>query len=155
VEIMVRLDPQNAQLLLQIYDLRREEKLRRAREWVSGNFWADNLEEFNLICPPGTDESAFYRQVTTYWDMVAAIVNREMIDEDLFFETTAEPLLTWLRIKKVTLEQRKLRKNPLLLRNLEIMAEKHEKWLATQAPEALAEIQKMLATMRKKAGGAS
>ena len=150
---MVKLDPQNAQLLLQIYDLRREEKLRRAREWVFGNFWADTLEEFNNLCPPGTDESAFYRQVTTYWDMVAAIVNREMIDEDLFFETTTEPLMIWLRVKNVTLEQRKLRKNPLLLRNFEVLAEKHEKWLATRAPEALAETRKMMATMRKKATG--
>ena len=150
---MVKLDPQNAQLLLQIYDLRREEKLRRSREWVFGNFWADNLEEFNDICPAGTDENAFYRQVTTYWDMVAAIVNREMIDQDLFFETTTEPLLIWLRVKNVTLEQRKLRKNPLLLRNLEVLADKHEKWLATRAPEALGETRKMMATMRKKATG--
>ena len=151
---MGQLDPHNAQLLLQIYELRREEKLRHAREWVFGNFWADNLEEFNTICPPGTDENAFYRQVTTYWDMVAAIVNREMIDQDLFFETTAEPLMIWLRVKNVTLEQRKLRKNPLLLRNLEVLAEKHEKWLATRAPEALAETRKMLEMMRKKAAKA-
>ena len=150
---MVKLDPQNAQLLLQIYDLRREEKLRRAREWVFGNFWADNLEEFNNICPAGTDENAFYRQVTTYWDMVAAIVNREMIDQDLFFETTTEPLMIWMRVKDVVLEQRKLRKNPLFLRNLEILAEKHEKWLATRAPEALAETRKMMAAMRKRATG--
>jgi hypothetical protein len=148
---MVKLDPQNAQLLLQIYDLRREEKLRRAREWVFGNFWADNLEEFNNICSPGTDENAFYRQVTTYWDMAAAIVNREMIDQDLFFETTAEPLMIWMRVKKATLELRKVRKNPLFLRNLEVLAEKHEKWLATRAPEALAETRKMHEAMRKKA----
>ena len=150
---MVKLDPQNAQLLLQIYDLRREEKLRRAREWFLGKFWAENLEEFNNICPLGTDENAFYRQVTTYWDMVAAIVNREMIDQDLFFETTSEPFMLWQRVKNITQELRKIRKNPILLRNLEILAEKHEKWLATRAPEALTEIRKLHEAMRKKATG--
>jgi hypothetical protein len=149
---MVRLDPYNAELLLQIYDLRREQKLRQAREWVFGNFWADNLEEFNTVCPPGTEQNAFYRQVTTYWDMVAAIVNREMIDEDLFFETTTEPLLIWLRAKNVTMQQ--LRKNPLILRNLEALAEKHEKWLSARAPEALAETRKIMDAMRKKATNA-
>ena len=150
---MVRLDPQNAQLLLQIYDLRREARLRRARDWVLGNFWADNLEQLNKLCPQGSDESAFFRQVATYWDMVAAIVNRGMLDEDLFFETTTEALMVWLRTKNVALEMRKVRKNPLFLRNLEILAEKQEKWYATRAPEALGELRKMIETMRKKAPG--
>jgi len=151
---MVRLDPENAQLLLQIYDLRREARLRRAREWMMENFWAENMAEFTAICPPGSDENAFYRQVTTYWEMVAAIVNRGMLDEDLFFESTTEALLVWLRVKNVTLEFRNARKNPLILRNLETLAEKHEKWLATRAPEALGETRKMLESMRKKATGA-
>ena len=153
--IMVPLDPHNAQLLLQIYDMRRETRLRRAREWMMGSFWAENLDEFNAICPPGTDENAFYRQVTTYWEMVAAIVNRGMLDEDLFFESTTEALLVWLRVKNVTLEFRKARKNPLFLRNLETLSEKHEKWLASRAPEALGETRKMLESMRKKATGAA
>jgi len=150
---MIQLEPHNADLLLQIYDLRREEKLRRAREWAFGHFWADNLDEFNSICPPGTDQNAFYRQVTTYWDMVAAIVNRGMLDEDLFFETTSEALLIWLRVKNVALEMRKLRKNPLYLHNLEVLADKHEQWLAARAPEALGEIRKNILAMRKKTLG--
>src|SRR3990170_6380857 len=96
---MVRLEPHNAQLLLKIYDLRREEKLRQARGWLYANFWAENLKEFAEVCPVGSENNAYYRQVTSYWDMVAAIVNRGMIDEDLFFETTAEAMLTWLRVR--------------------------------------------------------
>ena len=152
---MVRLDPQNAELLLQIYDLRREEKLRQARAWILGSFWADNLPEFNAVCPPGSDANAHYRQATSYWETVALIVNRGMLDEDLYFESTAEGLLTWLRVKNVALEMRKVRKNPLILRNLETLSEKQEKWMAARAPEALEEIQKTMAAMHKKATGAS
>ncbi|MBI4463587.1 MAG: hypothetical protein HY647_02680 [Acidobacteria bacterium] len=148
---MVRLDPQNAQLLLQIYDLRRETRLRQAREWFFANFWATNLDEFAAFCPSGSEANAFYRMVTTYWDMVASIVNRGMLDEDFYFENTSESLLVWLRIKSVVHATREVRKNPLFLRNLETLAEKHEKWLATRAPGALEETYKMIETMRKKA----
>ena len=151
---MVKLDPHNAELLIRIYDLRREETLRRARAWMMGNFLAESLAEFNAVCPPGSDENAYYRQVTTYWEMVALIVNRGMLDDDLFFESTLESLILWLRVKKVVQEARGVRKNPLLLRNFEILAEKHEKWLNSRAPEALGEMHKTIDAMRKKAGGA-
>ena len=148
---MVRLEPHNAELLLQIYDLRREEKLRHARAWLFGNFWAENMKEFLEACPPGSEANAHYRQVTTYWDMVGAIVHRGMLDEDLYFETTSEGLLVWMRVKKVVLEMREARKNPLYLRNLEVVSEKQEKWLAARAPQALEETRKMLEGLRKKA----
>ncbi len=150
---MLKLDPQNAELLLKIYDLRREEKIRKAREWMIGNFFADNLNEFNSLCAPGTDENAYYRQVTTYWEMVALIVNRGMLDEDLFFESTGESLVVWMRVKNVVQEMRKVRKNPLMLRNLEVLSEKHEKWMNSRAPEALGELRKTMEAMRSKAHG--
>ena len=148
---MVRLEPHNAQLLLQIYDLRREEKLRKARAWLLPGFAAGSLKEFLEMYPPGTDHNAYFRQVTTYWDMVAAIVNRGMVDEDLFFETTAEAMLTWLRVREVALQMREARKNPLHLRNLETLAEKQEKWIDTRAPEAMEETRKMVAGLKKQA----
>jgi len=150
---MVRLEPHNAQLLLQIYDLRREEKLRRAREWVVGNFGAASMKEFLVLCPPGSQENAYYRMVTGYWDMVASIVNRGMLDEDLYFENTGESLLVWLRVKNVVYEMREARKNPLILRNLETLSEKHEKWITTRAPGSMEETLKMLEGLRKKSPG--
>ena len=147
---MVRLDPVNAQLLLQIYELRREEKLRRGRQWLLSNFWAESLEEFAAVCTPDSDENAYYRMVISYWEMVASIVNRGMLDEDLYFENNGESLLVWLRVKKVTLQMREARKNPLILRNLEALSEKHEKWFETRAPGALEETRKMVERMRQK-----
>jgi hypothetical protein len=152
---MVRLEPHNAQLLLQIYDLRREEKLRKARAWILPNFAATSAKEFGELYPAGTDQNAYFRQVLTYWDMVAAIVNRGMIDEDLFFETTTEGMLTWMRVREVALEMREARKNPLYMRNLETLAEKQEKWLATRVPEGLEEMRKMVAGMKKQAAAAA
>ena len=148
---MVRLEPYNAELLLRIYDLRREATLRKARSWLMANFAAETLKEFGELCPPGSETNAHFRQATSYWDMVAAIVNRGMLDEDFYFETTSESLLVWLRVKNVVLAMREMRKNPLYLRNLEVLAEKHEKWMAARAPGALEEARKMLAGIRSKA----
>jgi hypothetical protein len=148
---MSRLEPHNAQLLLQIYDMRREEKLRKARAWLLPNFAAGSLKEFSALYPPGTEANAHFRQVISYWDMVAAIVNRGMLDEDLFFETTGEAMITWLRVKEVALEMREARKNPLYMRNLEILAEKQEHWIATRAPGAIEETKKMIEGMKKQA----
>ena len=147
---MVRLEPHNAELLLRIYDLRREATLRKARSWLMANFSAETLKEFGELCPPGSETNAHYRQTTSYWDMVAAIVNRGMLDEDLYFETTSESLLVWLRVKNVVVAMREIRKNPLYLRNLEVLAEKHEKWLAARAPGAIEETRKTLAGLRAK-----
>ena len=71
-------------LILKLYDMRREPRMRAARAWF-GKFKATNMEEFLKICPPGSDENAYYRQVTTYWEMISVIVNRGMLDEDLYF----------------------------------------------------------------------
>ena len=147
---MDRLDPMNAQILLRIYELRREKKLRRARAWLLGSFWAESLEEFGRVCPPGSPENAYYRMVTSFWDMVASIVNRGLLDDDLYFENNPEGLLVWIRVKNVTLEMRNARKNPLLLRNLESLSLKHEQWYETHAPGALAETRKRFEAMRQK-----
>ncbi|MSO20263.1 MAG: hypothetical protein EXQ56_07315 [Acidobacteria bacterium] len=134
---MVRLEPHNAELLIKIYDLRREEKLRKGRAWLLASFWAEDLKGFLEICPLGSETNAHYRQVITYWDMVAAIVNRGMIDEDLYFETNLEGMLTWIRVKKVVAAFRETRKNPLYVRNLELMAERQQIWFEQRAPGAL------------------
>ena len=146
----VRMDPTNADLLIKVYDLRREEKLRKARAWVLGNFWAENMKEFLEACPPGSECNAHYRQVITYWDMVAAIVNRGMIDEDLFFETTFEGTITWNRVKKVVAEFRLMRKNPLYVMNLEKMAERQEAWMNERAPGAFETTMKAIESGRPK-----
>jgi hypothetical protein len=136
--------------LLHVYELRRDEKLRRARDWFMSSFWADNLEDFANLCPQGSPENAYVRMVVTYWDMVASIVNHGMLDENLYFENNTEGLLVWLRAKKVAMELREARKNPLYLRNLEALAAKHEQWFETRAPGALSETRKLWEKMRQK-----
>lgn len=76
----------DAQLILQLYDLRREAELRKARNWITGQFLPQSADEYlKVVSAFGTQENAWLRQVTTYWDMVAAIVLNGGLHEELFF----------------------------------------------------------------------
>lgn len=130
-------DHHDAELLLRLYELRREAKLRQAREWLENEFQAKSLEDFWLRWPMGCQENAFFRMVVSYWEMVASIVNRGLIQEEFFFENTGEFCAVWERIKHLAPALRESRKNPLLWSNLETLAGKYEKWAAKRAPEAL------------------
>jgi hypothetical protein len=142
----VRESPDNydAELLLRLYELRREEKLRRARAWMIGKFQADSVEDLGRQLPPGSEESAFFRMTVSYWDMAASLVNHGLLKEDLFFENTAEFWLIWEKVRHLAPGLREARKNPLAWKNLETLAGKYERWMTARAPEALDQMRKML-----------
>ena len=82
----------DAELILKLYDMRREEKLRAARAWFLGNFSATTLAEALEKYPPGSDHNANFRMVGTYWDMAASFVVRGILHDELFFENSGEML---------------------------------------------------------------
>lgn len=131
-------DHYDADLLLRLYDLRREEKLRRAREWFATEFQADSLEDLQKRFPIGTEENTYFRMVISYWEMAASLLNHGLIHEDLFFENNGEFWAVWARIEKFVPEIRKTWKNPTAYKNLEDASRKYEKWVEKRAPEALA-----------------
>ena len=137
-------DHHDAELLLKLYDLRREEKLRQAREWFVKEFHPKTLEEIGQRWPAGSKENAYYRMLVSYWEMAASIVNHGLIKEEFFFENTAEFFLVWERVKPLVPAVRASRKNPLLWSNLETLAGKYEKWMAHRAPGALDVFRKLV-----------
>jgi len=130
-------DHHDAELLLHLYDLRREDKLRQAREWVVSEFEAKTFEEFVQQYPLGSEKNAFFRMTISYWDMAASLVNNGLIKEEFFFENTAEFWIVWDKVRKWVPTAREAFKNPLLWKNLESLAEKYEQWMGKRAPQAL------------------
>ena len=143
-------DHHDAELLLRLYDLRREAKLRQARDWFVREFEAADVAELQKRIPPGSKENEFFRMNVGYWDMVASIVNHGLIKEDFFFENTTEFWIAWDKIKHLAAGMRTTTKNPLMWKNLETLAEKFEKHMARQAPEALEALRQRLAEAAKK-----
>jgi hypothetical protein len=130
-------DHHDAELLLRLYDLRREEKLRQARDWFTREFRVDSFEDFTRRYPPGSQENTFFRMVVGYWDLAASIVNNGLIKEEFFFENTTEFYVVWMKVKPFISAGREAYKNPHVWSNLETLAGKFEKWMAKRAPEAL------------------
>jgi hypothetical protein len=140
---------QDAELVLKLYDMRREERLRAARAWFTGQFTVSSLGELMEKCPPGSEHNAYFRQVTTYWDMAATFLVRGIINPELFFETQGEMLFVFEKIRPILEDIRKSRKNPLAYRNLELAAQKHIEWMNQNAPGAYEGLRAM-ATAQKK-----
>ena len=135
---------EDAALVLKLYDLRREERLRKARAWFTGSFSASSVAEAMEKYPPGSDNNDYYRMVGTYWDMAASFVVRGILHEELFFESNVEMLVVWEKMKDFIADLRAVRKNPTLYRNLEKGAIKYAAWLDRQAPDAYDGIRAML-----------
>jgi hypothetical protein len=112
----------DANLILRLYELRREEKLRQAREWFMQSFKATTLDECVALCPPGSEANTFFRMVTSYWDMVASFVVSGVLNQDLFLQSGNELLFTWTRVKDLAPAFRTLFSNPNMMANMETVA---------------------------------
>jgi hypothetical protein len=91
----------DANLILRLYDMRREERMRKARAWFTANFKVKTWEELQKLAPGGSDENASYRMVVTYWDMVGSFITSGVLNKELFFESGRELLLVWERMRDV------------------------------------------------------
>jgi hypothetical protein len=109
----------DANLLLKLYELRREEKMREARAWFVASFKPKTFDEMLKLCPPGSAESAKMRQVITYWDMAASFVSMGVLNPEMFFAVSRECLLVWVRVKPYLPEVREKYKDPEYLKSLE------------------------------------
>ena len=113
----------DANLLLRLYELRREEKLRAARDWFAKNFHASTLEEMQKLCPMGSQENAYLRMVTGYWDMAASFVTSGVLHQELFAQSSREMLFVWIRISDIIPAWREVSKNPDIVKNMETVAD--------------------------------
>ena len=129
---------EDADLILKLYDLRREATMREARNWL---FTFNPTSVQDVIDVLLGEHSGHYRMVVTYWDMAAAMVNNGAIDEKLFNETNGEHLFVYSKIQPVIEEVRALFGNPDFLINLET--------LVKRIPDSEAKITAMRERMKK------
>ena len=123
-------------LVLRLYELRREQKMRAARKWFGTNFKARNLDELASLCPPDSEESAYFRMVISYWEMVASFITAGVLNQELFFQSGGELIFVWERFKDLVPATRERYKNPGLYRNFETVANAFIQWMTRQGPEA-------------------
>ncbi len=123
-------------LILRLYEMRREPRLREARMWFAASFKPRSIDDFRALCPAGSDANASYRMVTTYWEMVASFLTTGVLNAELFYQSGRELLFTWERVRAIVPALRESYQHPLELRNLEEAARAYIDWWNHAAPGA-------------------
>jgi hypothetical protein len=141
---------EQAQLHLQVYDLRREAKLRQARDWFQQHYHAETFDDAMRIAPPGTEHGAFVGMVIGYWEQACALLNYGLLHEDLFFETSGEVFGVWELLKPVVPEFRERFADKNLLANLEKAAQRFEAWSEQRSPGHIAAMRQFMQQQRAK-----
>src|SRR5258705_7212479 len=146
---------EQAQLHLQVYDLRREARLRQARDWFQQNYFAETFDDAIRIAPMGTENGTFVGMVIGYWEQACALLNYGLLHEGLFFETSGEFFGVWEQLKKVVPEFREKFGDKYLLSNLEKAAQRYEAWAEQRNPGSIERMREFIKQERSKAKSAT
>jgi hypothetical protein len=141
---------EQAQLHLQIFEMRREARLRQARDWFFKNYNVENVDDAMRIAGPGTEGGTNMMMVTSYWEQACAFLNYGLLHEDLFFETSGEFFGVWEAVKPIVPQLRELFKSPHFLAHLEKTAKRYEEWSEKRAPGHIDAMRQMMKQMRGK-----
>ncbi len=135
----------DAELILKLYDLRREPEMRKARDTVFTEFWPESVEDLLKITRAyGTDLNRYIRQVLGYWDMACSLVLHGALDEDLFFDCSHEMYPLFAKVHRFVEDFRKATNSPDAFRNIEKLIMNSE-----QSRARLARVEEMLARFRE------
>jgi hypothetical protein len=126
----------DAKLILELYEMRREERMRKARSWFVASFRPRSAADLAALCPRGSDESASYRMVATYWEMVASFLTSGVLNKELFYQSGRELLLVWARLHEVLPELREQHKDRHYYGNLEAAAREYIDYIERHTPGA-------------------
>jgi hypothetical protein len=97
----------DVELLLKLFELRREEGIRRARRWYFTEFNPQSANDIVVLLASGHDGSAYYRMITSYWDMAASFVNNGGIDQKMFLDANGEHVAVFSKIEPFIEEVRR------------------------------------------------
>jgi hypothetical protein len=142
-----RATAQDAELILKLYDLRREGEMRKARSWFGAEFWPQTAEEFIKVASTfPSQENTWIRQVGGYWDMAASLVVHGALNEELFLEPgcSGEMFFIFAKVYPFLKEIRAKTNNPDAFANIEKVATGSK-----TARRRLDRVSKNVATRRK------
>jgi hypothetical protein len=108
---------ESANLILKLFELRREPVMRQARAWFSGDFNPTTMEEF--VAGVTGVNNAWFRMVVGYWDMAVSLVQFKAIDPEMFNATSGELVVVYAKIEPFLAEYREQRGEPNFLKRLE------------------------------------
>jgi len=146
---------EQAQLHLQVYEMRREAKLRQGRDWYFKNYFVESFDDSMRIAAPGTENGALAMMVLSYWEQACALLNYGLLHEDLFFETSGEFFGVWELAKPIVPQGREKFANKQFLAHLEKAAQRYEAWIERRSPGHVAAMRQFRKQMRSQTATAA
>jgi hypothetical protein len=142
---------EDANLILKLYDLRREEVMRKARSWFVGEFHPGSIEDVGAAALG--EQSAYFRMVTSYWEMACSLVTNGAIDEQMFNDANGEHMAVYAKIEPFVAQIRESRNMPTYMQHTEkvVMNMPNARERLTQVREML----KQMAAQRAEANKAT
>lgn len=114
-------DHHDAELVLRLYDLRREAVMRESRDAVNRDFWPKDEAEALAVLAPDHPLNRAYRQTSTYWEMVFGMARHGIVHGDYLLENSGEGLLLFAKVEPYLAAFRKAH-HPRVFQNAEWMA---------------------------------
>jgi hypothetical protein len=139
---------QQADLILHLYELRRESVMRKARSYIGGDFLPASADELVQIVSAGNKHSSFVLQVYGYWDMVAAFVHNGALTPTLVYDTCQEMYFQYAKIQPYLAEFRQKMNLPEWMSNIERLVEG-----STPGRERIATMRKNIAAIAETRSG--
>jgi hypothetical protein len=110
----------DARLILQLYDLRREAEMRKARNFYTLQFNPQSFDDVvKVVGAFGSDENRWFRQIISYWEMAASLVLRGALHEELFLDSSGEMFFVFYKIKPFLPQLRKQFNSPEFLGHMD------------------------------------
>jgi hypothetical protein len=135
-------DHHDAELLIQVYDLRREAVMRQSRQAIQREFWPRTWDDVQAVTKPDHPLNAGYRQTGTYWEMVYSFVRHGIVHPAFWLENNGEGLFLFAKIEPYLAQVREAG-NPAAFRNAE--------WVARECPDGRALYERIKARVAKMA----
>jgi len=118
-------DHHDADLVLRLYDLRREPVMRESRDAINAEFWPKDADEAVAVLSPDHPLNRAYRQTSTYWEMVYGMAKHGIVHTDYLLENTGEGMLLYAKLEPY-LEPLRAASHPRVLQNAEWIARSGE-----------------------------
>jgi hypothetical protein len=146
---MAQATSQDAELILKLYDLRREAVMREARAFIV-QFWPKSMDDLLTLANSfGTKEHAYLRQVAGYWEMAASLVNRGALNRELALDNYQEMFFVYAKFEPYIEELRQKTGQPNVFRQVQQLIESSQ-----ENKQRLKDMQAMQAEMIKRRAAA-
>jgi hypothetical protein len=126
---------EDAKLMVELFKLRLDPYLQESENWFTTQFEPGSWEELKTRYPVSSREWRMLNTVLGYWEMLGALIDQNLLSEDLLFDAMEGMEITWAKVKE-WLPSARSEVGPDLWENIEVLATRQQKWRSARLPKS-------------------